>query len=145
MNHSAWPARVIKDLSYNYYFDITELIEGELSIADAKETIQSDQHAKDEGKASISEPIQYKDNIYYVKISYGDGRVIMPSGQSEYRGEVQFRLSIPDNSGVEWDPSNDYSFQNLDKAMAVTPYITMYDGDKLIWCIEPDVTEPDLS
>ena len=27
MNHSAWPTRVIKDLSYNYYFDITEVIE----------------------------------------------------------------------------------------------------------------------
>lgn len=24
MNHSAWPARVIEDLSYNYYFDISE-------------------------------------------------------------------------------------------------------------------------
>ena len=26
MNHSAWPARFIKDLSYNYYLDITEII-----------------------------------------------------------------------------------------------------------------------
>ena len=27
MNHSAWPTRVVKDLSFNYYFDITETIE----------------------------------------------------------------------------------------------------------------------
>ena len=39
----------------------------------------------------------------------------------------------------------DYSFQDLGKGMTVTPYITMYDGDKLIWGIEPDGTEPDLS
>ena len=143
MNHSAWPARVIKDLSYNYYFDISELIEAGLTIEDVQTKIGSDQHSGDEGKASISDPIQYKGNVYYVKISYGDGRVVMPSGQSEYRGEVQFRLSIPDSIDAEWDPSNDYSFKDLDKTMAVTPYITMYDGDKLIWGIEPDGTEPE--
>ena len=145
MNHSAWPARVIKDLSYNYYFDITEIIEGGLTVDDITTRIGADQHSGDEGKASISGPIQYKDNIYYVKISYGDGRVIMPSGQSEFRGEVQFRISIPDNVGVVWDPSNDYSFQDLTSTMAVTPYITMYDGDKLIWGIEPDGTKPEES
>ena len=141
MNHSAWPARVIKDLSYNYYFDITEIIEGGLTVDDITTRIGSDQHSGDEGKASISRPIQYKDNIYYVKISLGDGRVVMPSGQSEHRAEVQFRISIPDNVKVEWDPTNDYSYQNLDRTMAETPYITMYDGDKLIWGIEPDGTK----
>ena len=143
MNHSAWTARVIKDLSYNYYFDITEIIEGGLTVEDISTRIGSDQHSGDEGKASISDPIQYKDNIYYVKISYGDGRVVMPSGQSEHRGEVQFRIYLPDNVDVEWDPSNDYSHQNLGKTMAETPYITMYDGDKLIWGTEPDGTTPE--
>jgi hypothetical protein len=141
MNHSAWPARVIKDLSYNYYFDITEIIEGGLTVDDITTRIGADQHSGDEGKASISRPIQYKDNIYYVKISLGDGRVVMPSGQSEHRAEVQFRISIPDNVKVEWDPTNDYSYQNLDRTMAETPYITMYDGDKLIWGVEPDGTK----
>ena len=140
MNHSAWPARVIKDLSYNYYFDITAIIEGGLTVGDITTKIGMDQHSGDEGKASISEPIQYKDNIYYVKISFGDGRVVMPSGQSEHRAEVQFRVSVPDSSGIEWDHSKDYSYQNLDRTMAVTSYITMYDGEKLIWGIEPDGT-----
>ena len=140
MNHSAWPARVIKDLSYNYYFDITELVEAGLTVDDITARVGSDQHSGDEGKASISKPIQYKDNIYYVKISFGDGRVVMPSGQSEHRAEVQFRLSIPDYVQVKWDPTNDYSYQNLDRTMAETPYITMYDGDKLIWGTEPDGT-----
>ena len=45
----------------------------------------------------------------------------MPSGQSEHRAEVQFRISIPDNVKVEWDPTNDYSYQNLDRTMAETP------------------------
>ena len=143
MNHSAWPARVIKDLSYNYYFDVTEIIEAGLSVKDIKTRIGADQHSGDEGKASISEPIQYKDNIYYVKISYGDGRVVMPSGQSEHRGEIQFRIYLPDDVEGVWDPSNDYSYKDLDRNMAETQYITMYDGDKLIWGTEPDGTTPE--
>ena len=145
MNHSAWPARVIKDLSYNYYFDVTEIIEAGLSVKDIKTRIGADQHSGDEGKASISEPIQYKDNIYYVKISYGDGRVVMPSGQSEHRGEIQFRIYLPDDVDGVWDPSNDYSYKDLDRNMAETQYITMYDGDKLIWGIEPDGTTPETA
>ena len=143
MNHSAWPARVIKDLSYNYYFDVTEIIEAGFSVEDIKTRIGADQHSGDEGKASISDPIQYKDNIYYVKISYGDGRVVMPSGQSEHRGEIQFRIYLPDEVDGVWDPSNDYSHKDLDRDMAETQYITMYDGDKLIWGIEPDGTTPE--
>ena len=97
-----------------------------------------DQHSGDEGKISISEPIQYKDNIYYVKLTFNDGRVVMPTGQSEHRSEAQFRISLPDNAHGAWDPSNDYSIQGLDSSdMVETPYITMYEGDKLIWGEEP--------
>ena len=145
LNHSAWPARVIKDLSFNYYFDITEIIEGGLTVKDITTRLGSEQHSGDEGKASITEPLQYKDNIYYVKISFGDGRVIMPSGQSDHRAEVQFRISIPDYVKIEWDPSNDYSYKNLNRTMASTPYITLYDGDKLIWGTEPDGTTVESS
>ena len=150
MNHSAWPTRVIKDLSYNYYFDISELVEQGCSINDVQVKIGNDQHAGDEGEISISDPIQYDGNIYYVKLTFKDGRVVMPTGQSEWRSECQFRISIPDSlktadgNKVKWDSSNDYSAQNLvqgsEMDMIVTPYITMYDGDTLIWGTEPDGT-----
>ena len=67
----------------------------------------------------------------------------MPSGQSDYKAEIQFRLAIP-NGSIKWDHTKDYSFKDLEKGGA-TPYITLYDGDTLIWGIEPDGTEPDLS
>lgn len=148
MNHSAWPARQIKDLSYNYYFDITELVEAGYSISDVSVRVGYDQHSSDKGAISISEPIHYDGNIYYVKLSFADGSVVMPTGQSEHRSECQFRISIPDNlQGVSWDASNDYSFQGLQQggedAMVSTPYITMYDGDQLIWGIEPNGKTPD--
>ncbi|MBQ8824563.1 MAG: glycoside hydrolase family 9 protein [Ruminococcus sp.] len=146
MNHSAWPARVIKDLSYNYYFDISELIDAGYSIDDVKVQKGTDQHSGDEGVATVSDPIHYKDNIYYVKITFGDGRVVMPTGQSEHRSELQFRIGIADTIQNVWDASNDYSFKDLvqggEDAMIETPYITMYDGDTLIWGEEPDGTKP---
>jgi len=97
MNHSAWPARTVKDLSYNYYFDISELEEAGLSINDVSVRVGYDQHSSDKGKISISDPIQYDGSIYYVKLSFADGSVVMPTGQSEHRSECQFRISIPYN------------------------------------------------
>ncbi len=153
MNHSAWPSRTIQNLSYNYYFDITEIVDKGFSISDVQVKINNDQHSGDEGKCTISDPIQYDGNIYYVKITFGDGRVVMPTGQSEHRSELQFRVSIPDSlkdadgNKVTWDATNDYSAQGLvqggEDSMIETPYITMYDGDVLIWGTEPDGTEPD--
>ncbi len=147
MNHSAWPARQITDLSYNYYFDITELVDAGFSISDVSVRVGYDQHSSDKGAISISDPIQYDGNIYYVKLSFADGSVVMPTGQSEHRSECQFRIAIADNLGATWDASNDWSFQNLvqggEDAMIDTPYITMYDGDTLIWGIEPDGTTPE--
>lgn len=145
MNHSAWPARVIKNLSYNYYFDITELVNAGHSISDVSVKIGYDQHASDEGKLTISDPIQYKGNIYYVKLSFADGSVVMPTGQSEHRSEAQFRISVPDTFKDSWDATNDWSFDGLGKDSSnmeknVTDHITMYDGDTLIWGTEPDGT-----
>ena len=143
MNHSAWPARVIEDLSYNYYFDISELVDAGYSIDDVKVQKGTDQHSGDEGVATVSDPIHYEGNIYYVKITFGDGRVVMPTGQSE----LQFRIGIADTIQNVWDPSNDYSFKDLvqggEDAMIETPYMTMYDGDKLIWGTEPNGKTPD--
>ncbi len=147
LNHTAWPARVITDLSYNYYFDITELVDAGMSIDDVSVRVGYDQHASDKGVISISDPIQYDGNIYYVKLSFADGSVVMPTGQSEHRSECQFRISIPDNIQGVWDPTNDYSFEGLvqggEDAMIITDKITMYDGDTLIWGTEPDGTTPD--
>ena len=140
MNHSAWPTRVIKDLSFNYYFDISEVIEAGFTEKDITVKIGTQQHSDDEGKAEISEPIQHKGNIYYVKITFGDGRVVMPTGQSEHRAEIQFRVGLPDGSpDGSWDSSNDYSCKGLEKGntMVETEYITMYDGDELICGKEP--------
>lgn len=87
-------------------------------------------------------------------IKFEDGRAIQPTGQSEHRDEVQFRISIPDavdgkpTTGA-WDPTNDWSYETLTATQdiksddAINEKITMYVDDKLVWGVEPDGTEPD--
>lgn len=158
MNHTAWPARVEKNISYNYYFDVSEVLEAGLSVDDI--TIKSGSQQYQEGQqgyATVSGPFKYdgdpSGNTYYAKIQFVDGRAIQPTGQSEHRDEVQFRISIPDavdgkpTTGA-WDPSNDWSYEGVEDATdlkkpdSLNEHITMYVNDVLVWGTEPDGTTP---
>ena len=139
MNHSAWPARVMTDLSYNYYFDLSEVFEAGLTADDVTVKIGYDEWSQ----AETVGPLQYKDNIYYVKIKYKDGSVLAPIGKEQEQAEIQVRISVPDQNKI-WDSSNDYSIEGLtndNQNQNITERITMYDGDTLIWGTEPDGTK----
>ena len=120
MNHTAWPARVAKDVEYHYFFDVSEVLKAGLSVDDIKVEGKSQQYtAGEQGSATVSGPYKYEGdptgNTYYAKIKFDDGRAIMPTGQSEHRDEVQFRVSVPDAKDGKpttgaWDPSNDWSY-----------------------------------
>jgi len=143
VNHSAWPARYIKDLSYNYYFDISELVDAGLSADDITVKIGYDEWAQ----AEIEGPTQYDGNIYFIKVRYPDGSVLAPIGKEQEKAELQVRISIPDANKV-WDSSNDYSREGLGKdsmSQEITDRITLYDGDTLVWGTEPDGTKPSAS
>ena len=136
-NRSAWPARTIKDLSFNYYFDISEVLAAGASVSDL--TVKIGNY---EFPVSISEIKQYDGNIYYVNVKFEDGTKIFPGGQSEFSGEVQFRISAPQATNY-WDPSNDYSYEGLQPSNVIkTDKITVYDGNTLIFGTEPDGTTP---
>lgn len=152
MNHTAWPARVQKDIEVRYFFDVSEVLEKGLSVSDIKVEGKSQQYgAGEQGYATVSGPVQYKDNIYYASIKFEDGRAIQPTGQSEHRDEVQFRVSVPDavdgqpTSGA-WDASNDWSYEgvetatDLKKADSLNAHFTMYVNGALVWGEEPDGT-----
>lgn len=160
MNHTAWPARVAKDIEYRYYFDITEALEAGLTADDIKVEGKSQQYGEGEqGHATVSGPYKYEGNaagnVYYALIKFDDGRAIQPTGQSEHRDEVQFRVSVPDaidgkpTTGA-WDPENDWSYlggladaTDLKKADSLNEQITMYVDGVLVWGTEPDGTKPD--
>ena len=154
MNHTAWPARVAKDISYRYYFDISELLDAGLSADDVKVEGKAQQYsAGEQGYATVSGPYQYDGNIYYAEVKFEDGRAIQPTGQSEHRDEVQFRVSIPDaidgkSTKGAWDPSNDWSYEGVTKSdslkssKSLNKHFTMYVDGKLVWGEEPDGTVP---
>ncbi len=162
MNHTAWPARVAKNIKYRYYFDVSEVLAAGLSIDDITIKIGSQQYQEgQQGYATTTgKPIKYEGdpsgNTYYAEIVFEDGRAMQPTGQSEHRDEVQFRISIPDavdgkpTTGA-WEPSNDWSYEgvedatDLKKADSLNEHITMYVDDVLVWGTEPDGTTPDLS
>lgn len=155
MNHTAWPTRVQKDIEVRYFFDVSEALEKGLSVSDIKVEGKSQQYAAGEqGYATVSGPVQYKDNVYYASIKFEDGRAIQPTGQSEHRDEVQFRVSIPDaidgqpTTGA-WDASNDWSYKGVEDASdlkkddSLNEHFAMYVNGKLVWGEEPDGTKGD--
>lgn len=160
MNMTAWPARVSKDVKFRYYFDVSEVLAAGLSVDNIKIEGKSQQYGKGEqGYAEVSGPYKYEGdptgNTYYAEIKFEDGRAIQPTGQSEFRDEVQFRVSIPDaidgkpTKGA-WDPSNDWSYDGVKSGINLSPtsykaalneHITMYVNGALVWGEEPDGTK----
>ncbi len=126
MNHTAWPTRVEKNISYRYYFDISELKEAGLSVDNIEIRSGSQQYQEgQQGYAEVSGPYLYEGdstgNTYYAEIKFLDGRAIQPTGQSEHRDEVQFRISIPD--AIDGKPTtgacdlkNDWSYKGDEDA-----------------------------
>ncbi len=159
MNHTAWPARVEKNISYRYYFNVSELLAAGYTTDIIKVEGKSQQYSEGEqGYGTVSGPYKYEGdpsgNTYYAEVRFEDGRAIQPTGQSEHRDEVQFRISIPDAIDGKpttggWDPTNDWSYDgltdtdNIKSEEADMDHITMYVNDVLVWGTEPDGTTPD--
>ena len=133
-NRSGWPARVVENLRFRYFFDISEVTAAGYGVNDLKITTN---HV--EFDVNITGPTQLSGNVYYVEIAFLDGTDIYPGGQSEYAGEVQFRIACPDGTNF-WDPTNDFSYTGLAPGTAVkTDYIPVYDGSTLLYGLMPGV------
>ena len=135
-NRSGWPARLIKNLSFNYYLDLSEVFAAGYTVNNLRVSTNYT-----EIPVTLSSLTKYSGNIYYVKITYNDGTDIWPGGQSEYAREVQFRIAAPDGSSF-WDPTNDYSYKGLSNSTVKTKFITVYNGSNLIYGTEPGESEP---
>jgi len=131
-NRSGWPARVIKNLGFKYFFDISEVIAAGYSVSNLTVT-----QGYTEFPITLSPITQWSGSIYYVQVSFNDGTSIFPGGQSEMSGEVQFRISAPNGTSF-WNAANDFSFQGLISGTPVkTQYIPVYDGTTLIFGTTP--------
>ena len=137
-NRSTAPARVRDDLFFRYFVDLTEAVQAGVAPADIVVSTAFNQGTSVSALQSWGNPA---DNIYYVEISFA-GVTIYPGGQSEFRREVQFRMTLPLNAGVNWDNSNDHSW---DPAFATTSQtfgvvaarIPVYGADGRLFGEEP--------
>ncbi|MEW9549908.1 glycoside hydrolase family 9 protein [Nonomuraea sp. NPDC050783] len=130
-NQSAWPARVLSDGSFRYYFTLDgSTTASQISVSSAYTQCKAPTLGSAGG------------GVYYVNIDCS-GQVIAPAGQSQHRREVQFRIT---SSGT-WDPSNDWSYRNIPTTPGATPVrtsnITLYSGATKIWGEPPGPEEED--
>lgn len=131
-NHTAWPARFTKNVSFRYYFTLAS---GQ-SPSGVKLTKAYEQCADPAG------PTQHSGNVYYVTIDC-KGQDVGPVGQSESRRENQFRITFPGTH----DYKKDWSFTGVSTSQnspVVVKNIPMYDAGKLIWGSAPSAN-PDTS
>lgn len=145
-NHSAWPARIEDNLSYRYYMDLSEVINAGFQPGDVVMRVDRDQAKMydDYTPAQISEVQHYKDNIYYIEVTYPDGRVAMPISEGQHQCELMLALVFPDYQ-TGWDASNDYSNTDLLKNVGeyvISDCIPVYQNGVLISGREPDGKEP---
>lgn len=141
-NHTAWPARVIDNMSYRYYVDLSEVIANGFTADDVTIRVDRDQSSmySDVTPATVSKMQHYDGNIYYVEVTYPDGRAVMPISTGRCQCETMLALVYP-NYGTGWDSSNDYSNIGLNEDDGViSKNITVYENGTLIFGTEPDGT-----
>ncbi|MDP4179919.1 MAG: glycoside hydrolase family 9 protein [Bacillota bacterium] len=133
-NKSGWPARVADKLSFRYYIDITEAVKAGYKASDMKVSLNYNQGSTAFGLI----PYDENKNIYYVEINFA-GTKIFPGGQSDYKKEVQFRISGPQDTKF-WDNSNDFSFTGVaptGTAPSLNKNVPVYDDGVKIFGNEP--------
>ena len=125
-NRSGWPARASKNMSFNYYLDLSEAA----AAGYGPEDITVTAGGYNQG-ATVSALLPYDEanHIYYTKVDF-TGTLIYPGGQSAYRKEVQFRIAGPLNTSF-WNNANDFSFQGVASGGALpakTANIPVFDA-----------------
>ena len=122
---------MVKNLKFRYFMDLSEIMSaGGASAVSVASYYQ-------EFPVTISAPLQWSGNIYYLEVAFEDGTSIYPGGNAEYAAEVQLRISGP--SG--WDAANDFSFKGLSGSSYIkTRNIPVYDGDTLLYGLAPGQT-----
>ena len=144
-NHTAWPARCVDNLSMRYFFDASELKAA--GYDPTKVVLRCDRNQSEMYSGSgvkpavVSEPKQYSGDVYYVEVTFPDGRAILPVSEGAQQCEILLAIVCPDY-GKGWDAANDYSAKGLgSKDNEKTYNIPVYENGTLIFGTEPDGTK----
>ena len=101
-NKTARPARASDKLEFRYYVDLSEVYKAGGDAAGVKISTNYMQSGRVDGLKVWNE----ENHIYYLSVVFDDGN-LRPGGQSQYKSEIQVRMTSPNGA---WDNSNDFSF-----------------------------------
>ncbi|MGD9210507.1 MAG: glycoside hydrolase family 9 protein [Desulfobacteraceae bacterium] len=134
-NECAFPPKREVKMMARYFFNISEMIEKDQSIDDVSFDVYYDQNSVQGDPVTATGPIAWDaDNgIYYMEFEWPDSGFY---GSREY----QFGLIAGQDANWKsnWDPTNDYSRQDLAKEYAETGYIPLYVDGEHVLGTEPD-------
>lgn len=120
-NKTAWPARAAENLEFRYFIDLTEIYEAGGDVSGVNITTNYMQSGRVDGIKVWNE----ENHIYYLSVIFDDGN-LRPAGQSQYKSEIQVRMTSPNGA---WDNGNDYSYNSG---------AVLLENDKVVYGVLPD-------
>ena len=120
-NKTAWPARTAENLEFRYFVDLSEIYEAGGDVSGVSINTNYMQSGRVDGLKVWNED----NHIYYLSVVFDDGN-LRPGGQSQYKSEIQVRMTSPNGA---WDNSNDYSYNNG---------VVLMDDGELVFGTLPD-------
>ena len=120
-NKTAWPARAADKLEFRYFVDLSEIYKAGGDASGVKISTNYMQSGRVDGLKVWNE----ENHIYYLSVVFDDGN-LRPGGQSQYKSEIQVRMTSPNGA---WDNKNDFSFNNG---------AVLLDDGKLVFGTLPD-------
>ncbi len=128
------PPHFEQNMKVRYFFNVSKLIAGQIPGDILVQIFIDEQRASYDGPIAVHGPLAWdaRRGIYYYEFDW--------SGYDIWgRRMLQFALTMatPSPSGQEWDPKDDWSYQNLTSTQKVTSYIPVYLSGKLAYGEEP--------
>ena len=120
-NKTAWPARSADKLEFRYFIDLSEIYKAGGDASGVKISTNYMQSGRVDGLKVWNE----ENHIYYLSVVFDDGN-LRPGGQSQYKSEIQVRMTSPNGT---WDNKNDFSYTNG---------AALLDDGKLVFGTLPD-------
>ena len=141
-----------EDISIRYYFSIEEFDKKEIPGSFVLQKTYDQVETEVTGKSAVlSQPKQYKDDIYYIEIAWPEYAIA--------NSNKKYQLIIGNYYGENWDSSNDWSKKGMidlteqgedyDNIVSGVEFaqrcenVCVYADGKLIGGTEPDGTKPE--
>ncbi len=131
---STQPPHFERDMKVRYFFNIRELLAVGQTINNVSVAVYYDQEKNLQGPVTVRGPLAWNGSstVYYVEFDW--------SGYNLWgTRDLEFALnaSIGSDYKYHWDPTNDWSRQGITSTKAVSLFIPVYLGSKLVSGQEP--------